>query len=73
MRNMNCVRILIGIVLNSLTIHPFYNLPTIEYDFAIFKLQRRVDFNALPNVYPACWPTREPTQGTTVRKLLFSL
>ena len=55
---------------NSVTLHPSYNAAAVSYDFAVFKLQSKVDYNSLPNVYPACWPTVEPSDGTTVRNFL---
>ena len=57
----------ITVVLNSIVPHPSYDPATLNNDVIVFKLQRKVDYRVLPNVFPACWPTLSPTVGTTVR------
>ena len=41
--------------------HPEYNWETLDNDFILLKLVEKVDFGQLPHVYPACWPSYEPT------------
>merc|ERR1712241_937438 len=43
--------------------HPDYNSWTTDYDFSLLKLKNVVDFAALPNVFPACWPTQPAAPG----------
>ena len=52
---------------NRVTAHPSYNDISFDNDAIVFKLQRKVDYGILPNVYPACWPTRKPKKGENVR------
>ena len=47
-------------ILNRVTPHPSYNRGNHDNDAALLKLQRRVDYGILPNVYPACWPSQMP-------------
>ena len=54
---------------NRVTQHPSYidgNFG-LDYDAALLKLQRKVDYGILPNVYPACWPSKMPQKGDMVR------
>ena len=55
------------IISNSIVPHPAYDAATFNNDVVVLKLQRKVDYTILPNVYPVCWPTLEPHDGTTVR------
>merc|ERR1711976_290962 len=36
--------------------HPNYNDETTDFDFALVKLKRRIDFTATPNIRPICLP-----------------
>ena len=41
--------------------HPNYG--SLDYDFALLRLSQAIDFTnpSLDHVYPACWPSSEPT------------
>ena len=53
--------------------HSSYDpVPPLNYDVIVFKLQRKVDYGILPNVYPACWPTLEPTAAGTIVRVTFN-
>ena len=54
----------------SVVPHSAYNPSPPNKDVVLFKLQRKVDFSALPNVYPACWPTLQPTGAGTIVRIL---
>ena len=57
-------------ILYRVTPHPSYNqeMPKrFDNDAALLKLQRKVDYGILPNVYPACWPSQMPQKGEIVR------
>ena len=56
---------------NRVTGHPSYDPDTSDNDVIVFKLQRKVDYGILPDVYPACWPSRMPAQGEIVRNLIY--
>ena len=43
-----------------------------DYDFSLLKLPNAVDFASSPDVFPACWPTRDEVAGEWV-KLQLSL
>merc|ERR1719188_910140 len=47
--------------------HPSYGTggSRINYDFSLLRLSQPVDFSdpSLSHVFPACWPTSEPTSG----------
>ena len=45
--------------------HPAVNVWTLDFDFALLKLEREVDFSnpALSHVFPVCWPTRQEVPG----------
>ena len=42
--------------------HPDFNSYTLDYDFAMIKLDRPVDFASYPHIRPICLPTA--TSGT---------
>ena len=53
-----------------MTPHPSYNQQEgYDNDAIVFKLQRKVDYGILPNVFPACWPSKMPEKGEVVRNL----
>ena len=57
-------------ILYRVTPHPSYNQEKpkrFDNDAALLKLQRKVDYGILPNVYPACWPSQMPQKGEIVR------
>ena len=58
--------------LNRVHPHPSYDYDSDNYDVIVFKLQRKVDYGVLPNVYPACWPTLEPTTAGTIVRVTFN-
>ena len=37
-----------------------------DYDFSLLKLPNAVDFASFPDVFPACWPTRDEVAGEWV-------
>ena len=40
-----------------------------DYDFSLLKLPNAVDFASSPDVFPACWPTRDEVAGEWVKQL----
>ena len=54
------------------TDHPNYNDNTMDYDFSLLKLPNAVNFASFPDIFPACWPTRDEVAGEWV-KLQLSL
>ena len=51
-------------ILHSIVPHSSYDPGPSNYDVILLKLQRPVDYQILPDVYPACWPTLTPSAGT---------
>lgn len=52
--------------------HPDYTEKPPDMDFSLLHLSDPVDFNnpSLSHVFPACWPSAEPQDGTMVCFLL---
>ena len=42
-----------------------------DYDFSLLKLPNAVDFASFPDVFPACWPTRDEVAGEWVKLQLY--
>jgi len=45
------------------TDHPSYDSDTTDHDFSLLKLPNAVDFVSYPDLFPACWPTRDEVPG----------
>ena len=43
---------------DSIQIHPDYNSEEIDFDFSMIKLKTAVDFDAHPDIRPACLPPK---------------
>merc|ERR1712117_483023 len=53
----------IAMKITEWTDHPNYNDNTMDYDFSLLKLPNAVNFASFPDIFPACWPTRDEVAG----------
>ena len=54
-------------MIDSFTIHPYYEKRSFDHDLALFELEEPIDFDKYPNIRPACLPSQIIEPGTVVR------
>lgn len=52
--------------MNRIEIHPQYNSRGEHNDFALLKLEDKIDFESYAHIRPICMPKDKPTPGSKV-------